>query len=87
MTVCVDCLGALDHNLFHKLCCGVHKAGNGHGIGFTKWNRYWMSGQSVDSPLFCFGTVKNSPGFVKLDQNRPCVVCMNCVEIVLAQVS
>ena len=56
-------------------------------FGFTKWNRYWMSGQSVDSPLFCFGTVKNSPGFVKLDQNRPCVMCMNCVEIVLAQVS
>ena len=22
VTVCVDCLGALDHNLFNKLCFG-----------------------------------------------------------------
>ena len=36
VTVCVDCLGALDHNLFHKLCCGVHEAGNGHGIRVHK---------------------------------------------------
>ena len=36
MTVCVDCLGALDHNLFNKLCCGVHEAENGHGIRVHK---------------------------------------------------
>ena len=34
-------------------------------FGFTKWNRYWMSGMSVDNPLLCFGTVKNSLGFVQ----------------------
>ena len=36
MTVCVDCLGALDHNLFNKLCCGVHEFGNGHGFQVHK---------------------------------------------------
>ena len=36
VTMCVDCLGALDHNLFHKLCCGVHEAGNGHGFRVHK---------------------------------------------------
>ena len=29
MTVGVDCLGALSHNLFNKLCFGVYKIGNG----------------------------------------------------------
>ena len=28
--VCVDRLGALDHNLFNKLCSGVHEVGNDH---------------------------------------------------------
>ena len=32
----MDCLGALDDNLFHELCCGVHEAGNGHGIRVHK---------------------------------------------------
>ena len=36
MTVCVDFLGALDHNLFNKLCFRVHEAGNGHGIRVLK---------------------------------------------------
>ena len=36
------------------------------GIEFspTKWNRCWVSRLPTDSPLFCFGTVKNSPEFV-----------------------
>ena len=29
-------------------------------IYFKKWNKWWMSG------LFVFGTVKNSPGFVRI---------------------
>ena len=31
-------------------------------FGFKKWNRCLVSGLHMDSPLFCFGTVKNSPG-------------------------
>ena len=34
------------------------------GFDSTKWNRCLASGLPTDSPLFCFGTVKNSPGFV-----------------------
>ena len=30
----------------------------------TKWNRCLVSGLPMDSPLFYFGTVKISPGFV-----------------------
>ena len=33
-------------------------------IGFKKWNKCLMSGLPTDSPLVCFGTVKNSIGFV-----------------------
>ena len=48
----------------------------------TKW-------LPTDSPLLCFGTVKNSLGLYELDQKHPCVVCMklfkvnglSCVEI------
>ena len=29
VTVGVDCLGALYHNLFNKLCFGVYNIGNG----------------------------------------------------------
>ena len=31
MTVCVDCLGALYHNLFNKLYVGKYETGNGYG--------------------------------------------------------
>ena len=52
-------------------------------IGFTKWNRDWMSGLSVDNPLFCFRTFKNSPGFVQIGpKSSMCCVhelCGNCV--------
>ena len=43
-------------------------------IGFKKWNQCLVSGLPTDSPLLCFGTVKNSPGLYGLDQKRPCVV-------------
>ena len=33
-------------------------------FGPIKWNRCWVSGLPMDSPLFYFGTVKISPGFV-----------------------
>ena len=33
-------------------------------LGSTKWSRCLVSGLPMDSPLLCFGTVKNSPGFV-----------------------
>ena len=49
----------------------------------TKWNRYWMSGLSVDNPLFCFGTVKNNPEFMKIGpKSSMCCLhelCGNCV--------
>ena len=52
-------------------------------FGFTKWNRCWVSGLPMDSPLFCFGTVKTVPGLCELDQKLSmcCVheLCGNCV--------
>ena len=39
-------------------------------IGFKKWNQCWMSGLPTDSPLFCFGTVKSSPGFIRFGPKR-----------------
>ena len=33
-------------------------------LGSTKWTRCLVNGLPTDSPLLCFGTVKNSPGFV-----------------------
>ena len=50
-------------------------------IGFKKWNQCLMSGLPMDSPLLCFGTVKNSPDLYGLDQKRPCVVCMKLFEV------
>ena len=50
-------------------------------FGSTKWNRCLVSGLPTDSPLLCFGTVKNSPGSYELDQNHPCVVCMKLFEL------
>ena len=51
------------------------------GIGFIKWNQCWMSGLPTDSPLLCFGTVKNSPGLYGFDQKHPYVVCMKLCEM------
>ena len=36
------------------------------GLGSTKWNRRLESGLPTDSPLLCFGTFENSPGFVRI---------------------
>ena len=50
-------------------------------FGFKKWNQCLVSGLPTDSPLFCFGTVKNSSGLYGLDKKRPCVVCMKLFEV------
>ena len=50
-------------------------------FGSTKWNRCLVSGLPTDSPLLCFGTIKNSPGLYELDQKCPCVVCMKLFEV------
>ena len=50
-------------------------------IGFKKWNQCLMSGLPTDSPLLCFGTIKNSPDLYELDQKLPCLVCMKLVEV------
>ena len=50
-------------------------------FGSTKCNRCLMSGLPMDIPLFCFGTVKNSPDLYELDQKRPCVECMKLFEV------
>ena len=48
-------------------------------IGFKKWNKCWMSGLPTDSPHALFlGLLKIVPGLCELDQNRPCVMCLNC---------
>ena len=40
-----------------------------------------MSGLPMDNPLLGFGIAKISLRLYELDKNRPCVVCMNCVEM------
>ena len=78
----MDYLGALDHNLFLKLCYGVHEAGNGHGFRVHKVEPI-LGEWAIRSPLFYFGTVKNSPGFVQIGpKSSMCCVhelCGNCV--------
>ena len=83
VTVCVDFLGALDHNLFNKLCWGCMRSEMAIDFEFTKWNRCWVSELSVDSPLFYFGTVKNSFGFVQIGPKLSmCCVHELCVNFV-----
>ena len=50
-------------------------------FGSTKWNRCVLSGLPTDSPLFCFGTIKNSPCWLELDQKRPCVLVLKLFEM------
>ena len=50
-------------------------------IDFKKWNRCWVSGLPMDSPLLCFGMVKISLGLCELDKKRPCVVCTKLCEM------
>ena len=54
VTVCVDFLGALDHNLFNKLCLVSRRPEMGIELGSTKRNRCRKSGLPVDSPLVMF---------------------------------
>ena len=53
-------------------------------FGSTKKNRCWMSGLPMDNPLSLFWDCKNSPSLYEMDHKYPCVVCMNCVEIVFS---
>ena len=53
-------------------------------FGFKKWNQCWMSGLPTDSPLLCFGTVKNNPGLYDLDQKSSMCCGLNYVEIVFS---
>ena len=56
--------GLLNWDLCIKLCVGEYEAENGHGTGFKKWNKCWMSGLPMDSPHALFWDCENSPGFV-----------------------
>ena len=40
-----------------------------------------LSGLPTDSPLFFFGTVKNNPGWLELDQKRLCVLVLKLFEM------
>ena len=81
MTVCVDCLGALDHNLFNKLCFCVYEAGNGHRNRFQKveqrYDEWAAHGQATCSVL---GLLKTVPGLCEMDQKRPCVGCLKLMK-------
>ena len=46
---------------------GCRRPGMAMEFGSTKGNRCLVSGLPTDSPLFCFGIVKNSPGLYELD--------------------
>ena len=49
-------------------------------IGFKKWSRGWTCRLPTDSPHALFlGLLKTVPGLCELDQNRPYVVCLNCL--------
>ena len=77
----MDCFGCLFHTLCNRLCVGVYEAENGHGNRFQKVEQMLMSGLPTESPLFCFGTVKNSPGFVQYwTKKRPCVRCLKLMK-------
>ena len=66
-----DCVGDVWGVCFiiYEINCVLvsRKPEMGMEFGSTKRNRRLVSGLPMDSPLFCFGTVKkknNSPGFV-----------------------
>ena len=61
---------------------GVHEAENGHGIRFHKVEPMCVEWAAHGQPIVLFlGLLKNSPGWLELDQKRPCVVCMKLVEM------
>ena len=61
---CRDCFGCLCCKLCINCVLVSRRPEMGMEFGPTKWNQCWVSGLPMDSPLFCFGTVKISPGFV-----------------------
>ena len=81
-TVCSsfrDCFGCLSDNLLNKSCIDVYEAGYGCGNWFQKVKQMVDEWAATDSPHALFlGLLKTVPGLRELDQNRPCVVCLNC---------
>ena len=72
-----DYLSILGDDLCIKLCFGVYEAGNGHGIRFLKVEPMCVEWAAHGQPTVLFlGLLKNSPGWLELDQKRPCAVCM-----------
>ena len=58
----MDCLGALGHNLYNKLCFGVHEAGNDHGIRFHKVEPMCVQWAAHGRPTVLFlGLLKTVP--------------------------
>ena len=57
----MDCLGALGHNLYNKLCFGVHEARNGHGIRLHKVESMCVEWAAHGQPTVLFlGLLKKS---------------------------
>ena len=58
----MDCLGALGHDLYNKLCFGVHETGNGHGIRFHKVEPMCVEWAAHGQPTVMFlGLLKTVP--------------------------
>ena len=58
----MDCLGALGHNLYNKLCFGVQEAGNDHGIQFHKVEPMCVEWAAHGQPTVLFlGLLKTVP--------------------------
>ena len=64
----MDCLGALGHNLYNKLCCGVHEAGHGHDYRFQKVEPMLGEWAAHGHPTVLFRTIKISLGLCELDK-------------------
>ena len=74
----MDCLGCLCCDLCIKLCFGLYEAGNGHGIRFHKVEPMCVEWAAHGCSVF--GTIKNNPDWLELDQKRQCVVCMKLLK-------
>ena len=73
-----ELFGLLVYNLCYKLYYGVHKARNGYGIRFHIVEPICVEWAVHGQPTaLLFRIVINSPGWLELDKNRPCVVCLN----------
>ena len=56
----MDCLGTLGHDLCNKLCFVCRRPEMAKELVSIKWTQCLVSGQPMDSPLLCFGAVKNN---------------------------